>query len=289
MTQTLVVTGASGYLGHHVVREAIARGHRVMAITRHSDNELRAVIPSDLLMEQSVFDLAEPDWELVAEADSLIHLAWRDVFDLRSRAHGEDLSSHYRFLLSAAERGVRRIAPVGSMHEIGYWHGAVNAETPSHPTTPYGIAKRALRELLEVSLADTDTEVGWLRCYYVTGDDARSNSVFSKILTAAARGDATFPFSTGQNAYDFLPVDILARQIVAAATAVGETGVIECASGRPTPLATAAEQFIRDQGLSIRLDYGAFPHRPFDSPAIWGDATRINRIVSGGTLVRGDE
>ena len=40
------------------------------------------------------------------------------------------------------------------------------------------------------------------------------------------------------------------------------------------------EGFIKKKGYSIKLEYGAFPDRPYDSPAVWGDATKINKIMS---------
>lgn len=57
------------------------------------------------------------------------------------------------------------------------------------------------------------------------------------------------------------------------------TGVINCCTGAPESLADRVEGFIRENGLSIALDYGAFPDRPYDSPGVWGDATEIRAII----------
>lgn len=283
MGKRIVITGGTGYLGRHVVEAAIAAGHDVTVVARHADDWLRYTLPGASIIERSVFALTASDWARIDGADVLIHLAWRDGFVLRSRAHGDDLSSHYAFLMTAAEHGVKRIAPIGTMHEIGYWEGAVDAATPSQPTTEYGIAKVALRSLLTASLPTTGTELTWLRCYYIVGDDERSNSIFNKILAAAAKGDTEFPFTTGRNAYDFVAVDALARQIVAAVTTPGATGIIECGSGTPMTLADAVEGFIRERGLPVRLAYGAFPDRPFDSPGIWAATERIDAIIDAAS------
>ena len=58
------------------------------------------------------------------------------------------------------------------------------------------------------------------------------------------------------------------------------TGVINCCTGEPESLADRVEGFIRENGLSIALDYGAFPDRPYDSPGVWGDATEIHAILA---------
>ena len=44
-------------------------------------------------------------------------------------------------------------------------------------------------------------------------------------------------------------------------------------------MADKVEEFITEHGLKIRPEFGAFPDRPYDSPAVWGDATKINKIM----------
>lgn len=68
--------------------------------------------------------------------------------------------------------------------------------------------------------------------------------------------------------------------MIAAATMQDEVlGIINCCSGKPVSLAEQIEGFIRDNHLDIQLEYGAFPDRPYDSPGVWGDASKIQRIL----------
>ena len=120
----------------------------------------------------------------------------------------------------------------------------------------------------------------WLRAYYIVGDDLRGSSIFSKLLQAAHDGNPSFPFTTGKNKYDFIDVDELARQISAAVSQQEVTGIINSSTGNPISLAERVEQYIKDNNLNITLDYGAFPDRPYDSPGVWGDATKIHEILA---------
>ena len=164
------------------------------------------------------------------------------------------------------------------MHEIGYWEGAIDADTPSNPSSLYGIAKDALRRATFASLA-ADAEVQWLRCYYIYGDDRLNRSIFARLLEAADEGRTTFPFTSGANRYDFIEVAALGRQIAAVALEPGLTGVINCSSGDPVALGEMVERFIAEHDLGITLEYGAFPDRPYDSPGVWGDATIVRAIM----------
>lgn len=274
MSNTIIVTGAGGYIGPHVVSALLDAGYAVTAVLRPgSDASL------DPRADVVRADILAPDFDIHAlgSADGLIHLAWKDGFAHNSPAHMEQLSAHYRFLTSAAASGVARIVALGTMHEVGYWEGPIDESTPTKPLTQYGIAKDALR--LSVPLAiDEAISFAWVRCYYIYGDDRRNRSIFTRLLEADDEGRTIFPFTSGRNLYDFIRVDELGRQI-AAVYRSDAVGVINCASGAPVSLAEKVEEFIAENRLNVALEYGAFPDRPYDSPGVWADATRIREIL----------
>lgn len=69
-------------------------------------------------------------------------------------------------------------------------------------------------------------------------------------------------------------MDELANMIVAASVQEEINGIINVCTGKPMSLADRVEQFLRDKNYKIKLDYGAFPDRPYDSPGTWGDPTK---------------
>ena len=44
-------------------------------------------------------------------------------------------------------------------------------------------------------------------------------------------------------------------------------------------LAERVAQFIKENNFNITLQYGAFPDRPYDSKAIWGNNKKITKIM----------
>ena len=275
--KTVLVTGSNGYIGRHVVRALKRRGARVVCVDRTIDPSCGgdACYSADLLDG----DIALVD--LIGEVpDACIHLAWRNGFDHNDPSHLLDLSAHFSFLSGLASAGVRQIAAMGSMHEIGYWEGAIDEETPCNPLSLYGVSKNALREALLLTFANSPIVFQWIRAFYLFGDDANAQSVFGKISRAAAEGRRSFPFTSGRNQYDFLEVDELAEQIAAVLMQDEVDGVINCCSGVPISLGEKVEGYIADNGFDITLDYGAFPDRPYDSPALWGDPAKIRAILA---------
>ena len=274
------MTGAAGYIGRHVVKTALDMGYPVIA----SDFAFKGVDERAEFCDVPLFSGDKNIWQALGAPDVCIHLAWRDGFRHNASSHMKDLSSHVVFLNNLAKGGLPMLTVMGTMHEVGYWEGPITADTPCAPQSQYGIAKNALRQSLLLSLPDTGCLLHWLRAYYITGDEAHGSSIFAKITQAELDGKETFPFTSGQNRYDFIDVDRLAQMIVAASVQDQVNGIINVCTGQPRTLADRVEQFLRDKHYKIRLDYGAYPDRPYDSPGVWGDPARINEILHSARL-----
>ena len=270
----ILVTGASGYIGRHVVRELLSLNHQVLVCDLNMDCY-------GVEVEKISAPIFEDDAEIykkLGSPDVCIHLAWKDGFSHKSHAHMENLSGHYRFIKNMLSGGLPQIVVMGSMHEIGYWEGAVTEDTPTNPLSYYGISKNALREATRELCKEYGKVYQWIRAYYLTGDDLQNHSIFTKIIQAENEGKEFFPFTSGKNKYDFIDIRELARQISLVASQNEVTGVINCCSGNPVSLADKVEEFIKENHFKIKLSYGAFPDRPYDSPGIWGDTTKIQQI-----------
>lgn len=273
----VLVTGANGYIGRHVVKSLLEEGHEVIAC----DIKLDDVDPRAKRIENNIFEPIEGNvYEKLGLPDVCLHMAWRNGFVHNAPSQMGDLSSHYLFLTSIIDGGLKRLAVMGSMHEVGYWEGAIDENTPCHPLSMYGIAKDALRRSIMLYCKQKEVALQWLRGYYILGDDRRNSSIFSKLLEADERGDKLFPFTSGKNKYDFIEVDKLAYLITKTIVQDKVNGIVNCCTGKPVSLAERVEQFIRDHHLNIKLDYGKFPDRPYDSPCVYGDPTKINEILN---------
>ena len=271
----VLVTGAGGYIGRHVVSALCDAGAEVVAVDIRTDG----IDPRAKALTYDIFNGSPTIYSELGSPDVCLHMAWRDGFVHNSDAHMENLSYHYRFVKDMVNGGLSHIAVMGTMHEVGYWEGAIDENTPCNPTSQYGIAKDALRRSVFLLLKDKDVCLQWLRAYYIYGDDKRAVSIFGKIVQAEEDGKETFPFTMGKNMYDFIHVDELAKQLAAAVMQTEVDGIINCCTGKPMTLADKVESFIQEHGFRIKLEYGAYPDRPYDSPGVWGDAAKIQMIM----------
>ena len=271
----MLVTGANGYIGRHVVKAVLDKGAEVIACDVVTDDVDERAVRKTL----NLFELPEGNvYEQLESPDVCLHMAWRNGFVHNAPTQIGDLSAHYKFLTAMIDGGLKQLAVMGTMHEVGYWEGAIDENTPCNPISMYGIAKDALRRAMFLYCEQNDCVLQWLRCYYILGDDKKNNSIFCKLLSAAEEGKKSFPFTTGKSQYDFITVDELANQLSAAVMQKEVVGIINCCTGKPMSLADRVEQFIKEHGLDIKLEYGAFPDRPYDSPCVYGDAKKISII-----------
>lgn len=277
MLRRILVTGANGYIGRHVVKQLLDLGATVIACDINTaDIDSRAD-----RKELNLFNLPEGNvFEQLGSPDVCLHMAWRNGFVHNSPTQIGDLSAHYKFMTAMIDGGLKQLAVMGTMHEVGYWEGAIDENTPCNPISMYGIAKDALRRSMIQYCKLNDCILQWLRCYYILGDDKKNNSIFCKLLNAAEEGKKTFPFTSGKNKYDFINVEELAYLISRTVMQSEVVGIINCCKGEPVSLADCVESFIKDHCLDIKLDYGAFPDRPYDSPCEYGDPTKINQILA---------
>lgn len=270
----ILVTGANGYLGQGIVKHILDLGAKVVAadfVTDYVDVRAERI-------NCNLFQIENP-YRYFEKPDVLLHLAWRDGFVHYSDSHIDDLPHHYSFIKSFAESDVQMIAVMGSMHEVGFFEGSIKEDTPCNPITTYGISKNALRELTAMICKQKDKSYMWLRGYYIVGNSRFGSSIFSKITAAEAEKQKEFPFTMGQNQFDFIDYEDFCRQVASAVTQKEVLGIINICSGYPEKLADRVERFIKDNNYKIKLKYGAFPDRPYDSKAVWGDGNKIERIM----------
>lgn len=271
----VLVTGASGYIGSHVVKELLDQGYDVIA----NDMRNNGIDERAEFVECSIFRREKNLYGILKNPDCLIHLAWKEGFIHNSNVHMDDLSNHMIFLREMIDSGVKSVSVMGSMHEVGYWEGMVDENTPCNPMSFYAIAKNSLRQALFLYSSGRDVSIHWLRGYYIYGDDKKGHSIFAKLCQSVEEGKRTFPFTSGKNKYDFLPITEVSKQIVKASLQMEVNGIINICSGKAVSLGEAVEHYIQENQLNIQLEYGAYPDRKYDSPAIWGDNSKIKKIM----------
>lgn len=273
----VIVTGATGFIGSHVIEAALAQGLMVTAVGRDRSKALSSSWLNSVRFVTADLHSATFDPRDLGAADAMIHLAWPGLPDYRDTAHLErHLPDDMRFIEKMLATGVRKLVITGTCLEYGIKYGPLPESTPTSPELPYAIAKDKLRTWIH-DLTPSGVTVIWARLFYMYGPGQSSRSILQQLDSAIKRGDSKFPMSPGEQLRDYLPVEEVARRLVRLIGGRGPAGVYNICSGVPISIRRLVEQRISKQGASIELELGSLPYPDYEPVAFWGDGSKFER------------
>ena len=144
----IFVTGASGFIGQHLIPILLKDGYEVLAISRSQKRAETLPWFKDVKFVSYDFHSDQQITE-VEGFRGLIHLAWQDLPNYDSSIHvKKNLPCSYRFINSLINKGVNQVLIAGTCFEYGLKSGAISSSSTTEPTTQYAIAKDTLRKKL---------------------------------------------------------------------------------------------------------------------------------------------
>lgn len=272
----IAVTGASGFIGRHVLAALLRHDVEIIAVTRDAAR-LDGLSDAVHIVEM---DIARPTlncYEQMCCPGTLIHLAWDGLPNYKSLHHFEtELPRQYHFLKTMIEAGLSSLLVTGTCFEYGMQSGPLSEDMPTKPDNPYGYAKDALRQQLAFLKSAKPFNLTWARLFYMYGEGQPSTSLYPKLKEAVLREDKVFNMSGGEQLRDYLPVEEVARQIVHLAMAQRDIGAINICSGEPVSVRKLVEQWLLENNWGIELNLGYYPYPDYEPMAFWGDRHRLD-------------
>lgn len=281
--KTILVTGATGFVGQHVVRQLLATGHTVLATGTNRSKAARfdwfdrvTFVPYSLPVageSQNLFDF-------FGRPDALIHLTWQGLPNYKATFHFEqNLFPQYLFLKNLIQNGLNNITVTGTCFEYGMQNGCLSETLPALPANPYALAKDTLRRMLEALQTEQSFSLKWVRLFYMHGEGQNPNSLLPLLDRAIRAGESTFRMSGGEQLRDYLPITAVAGHLGRIAGQTTVSGVINCCSGEPISVRRLVENHLNERGTAITLQLGHYPYPDYEPMAFWGDATKLKTIT----------
>jgi dTDP-6-deoxy-L-talose 4-dehydrogenase (NAD+) len=273
----VAVTGATGFVGRHVVAELERRSISPILLCQPSVEvppafKRHTVVPLDLK------DAPKKAFDLMSQPDVLIHLAWGGLPNYKSLHHyEEELPAQYWFLKALVESGLKNLLVTGTCFEYGMQSGPLSEQMEARPNNPYGFAKDTLRRQLEYLQQVRPFNLTWTRLFYLYGDGQAENSLLPQLKRAVERGDRVFSMSGGEQLRDYLPITDVAKDIVFLAMTCRDNGIVNICSGKPISVRKLVEGWINENNWSIDLNLGHYSYPDYEPMAFWGNREKLNR------------
>ncbi len=209
----LLITGASGFLGSHVVAEAIKEGAEVTVISRRSIAGFRGTQVQLDLVEGIVPSTLFKAVDCVIHVAGLTHqpsgLATREDF------YRTNVEMTGKVAAAAKNQGAKRFLLVSSTSVYGEHPAPVDEGTQCRPATDYAWSKHQGELAAAKILAGSNTELVILRSAALFGPDDPGN--VARLARAIGSGRFVVP-GNGNNVKSLSPVGITATAIMALAT-----------------------------------------------------------------------
>jgi nucleoside-diphosphate-sugar epimerase len=263
----IVLTGATGFVGQHILRDLLDRGHTVRALVREParlDNipGVHVVHTPDLF--------ADPRLEEHLAAHTLIHAAWyaEPGKYLTSPINLACLTGTLALAQAFAAAGGRRFVGIGTCAEYDPTPGLLSVDSPIAPANLYAACKAATAVALRSFLANEGIDFAWCRLFYLYGDGEDERRLVPYLRRQLSSGEEVL-LSRGDQIRDFIDVKDAAHMI--ADIALGERqGPVNVCSGQGITVRQLAEQIADEYGRRDLLRFGAKPDNLFDPPRVVG-------------------
>ncbi len=276
----VLVTGGTGFIGRHVVRELDSRAHDVTLTTSRIAACDIALSENVRVCEYRLGNEAEFLGLIQDRFDSAVHLAWHGLPDYQNVSHIEhNVCSSYRLIRGLVEAGVGRIMVAGTCLEYGMHEGCLHEDIVTAPTTSYGISKDSLRKLLQQLQDEFEFNLIWTRLFYLYGPGQNPNSLIAALDRAIENEDSVFRMSRGDQLRDFLPVNQAATYLTDLLESETANGVFNCCSGRPTSVLSLVQKILADRRAELELDRGYYDYPNYEPKNFWGSCERMNAVI----------
>jgi len=279
--KTVLLTGASGFIGRHAILPLVERGFDVHCVYRTTkpdtipDENHVTWYRADLLNTNDIKNL----FNSISPA-YLLHFAW-DVTPgtyLESIKNYDWLVSSLHLLHEFAKSGGTRVVCAGTCFEYNLESGYCNEYvTQTLPSTYYGSCKHHLQSIGEKYADKKGFDFAWGRIFYPYGPYEYPTRLVPSVIQSLLK-DEPAQCTHGNQIRDFLYVADVADAFVTILDSE-VTGIINIGSGTPVSIKQLVIQIAQLLGKEDDIQLGALSSRENEPPFIVADTGRLKKEV----------
>lgn len=211
--KTVLLTGATGFIGKNAIEPLIKLGYEVFAL---SSQENKSEYDKIHWLNVNLFSRA--DIENVfkeVKPEYLLHFAWdtRPGIYLEDNSNFELLKASLDMLKYFKENGGKRAVFAGTCFEYEFGPEVLYEDSPKNPKTVYAKCKNYLNGLATLYCKNNNISFGWGRIFYVYGPNENIKRLTGRLINSFSNNEeVTIPNS--QLVKDYMYTKDIAKAFV---------------------------------------------------------------------------
>jgi nucleoside-diphosphate-sugar epimerase len=275
------VTGASGFIGAHLTKSLLGKGHSVSVLAIPDDPLMRLQdvrssleVITGMLSDVSMLQQALAEFQ----PEACIHLAWyaEPGKYLHAVENIQSLTTSLSLLKILLKTGCRQVVMAGTCAEYDTDFGYLNEDTPTRPASLYAAAKLSCCLLSQQIAAHARINFAWGRIFYPYGPQEDKLRLIPSAIYALKQG-AAFPASQGEQIRDYIHVEDVAEAFCVL-TEKKANGVFNISSGSPVSIHQLLTTIANLMGRVDLIQFGARLYRDWEPPFICGNNARLKSM-----------
>ena len=258
--RSVLVTGASGFIGSHLCERLRKLGSVVHGVSRSQQNNSAV---SKWWQAELDDEIATRKLVETIEPDIIFHLASfvsgkREIEYVLPALRSNFLST-VNLLISATEYGCPKLVLTGSLEEV---EGDAATATPS---SPYAAAKGAASTYARMFQALYGTHVVTARLFMVYGPDQKDLTKLVPYVTLSLLRGQVPKLMSGTREVDWVYVDDVIDAYLTLASKEGISGeTFDIGSGELTSVRRVVDHIADIAEPDVRPDFGSLEDRPYE-------------------------
>lgn len=291
MSKNIIVTGANGFIGSHIVSYLSKVGMNPILLVRKNSNLSRISYKnrSRLVRTNNILDNETISKLKSLKPSSLIHCAWNGVLskDRNKRIQFNNLKFSINTVELASRLNCKDWTGLGSHAEYGMINKKINERSKCSPTTLYGKTKLKTGNKCLSLCKNLSINGKWVRIFDTYGPNDNESWLIPYLIKCFLN-EKTPHLTSCEQIWDFLHIYDAVKAIILLHNSE-KIGIYNLGSNKPRPLKEYVSIIRKNFKKNINPKFGIKSYRPDQVEYLYPDISKITSELKWKPIISFNE